>query len=706
MSRLQIFYAEGGRYVSDRFNRASVGDIAFGGELNQTTLFGRQRIYAEPNPFMFVSESISNENGVLESHTSVDIDRQDIDGLTLIFDPPGGTHPKYTEVTLVSETIPNFTNKLETESYSMDMTGRISTDGVLHGTRFDPKTGGLVQEAGYAVSGILINPENAQKDIIRTAGIDWRTADAKKAGIAAFNRKWNGIRAVPVFSAFATLEELQTGSLSIGNITIDDDGNAIINPGNRMYSRYYAICMPESEKRIVTIAEEITYGEEKTKQPVEYISASASAFVGETLCELVIAAENVTKIGVSMYGVNAPYVHHKLTTMYSGTISEFHEDDIISCDIIEQIDVLSETLPTNVCDVTLFSAEGIVYNPSTKQKIEVYRDGTLRGVFYFDNVQKIGKCRYAISAHGATGELEKYIFYGDVYKNKNAKRLIEEIFETAGMTCITEDPPMISELSGHMPISDCKSALSTVLFAAGLTIDDSRTPVPRVRYIAAAGKPSDKTIEETLIGETMTNAGKPAHIQMKTRVYINPVENTEYSTVGVEYSHREYGKDYKPITVIPDTPSVYRAFDIDNPVMMGSTANRVLWDGTRQYPSGDTYTTEWAVVLYPWAVRESALDIVAENAAGASVLYDNTMIAPENAQDIGMRCLQWNTRDRMLDAGIIGDVETGETIDIEISDGVIFTGTVTQVRYSVFGQAMMQEVTLCGVDNGQNACRL
>lgn len=706
MSKLQIFYAEGGRYVSDDYNRASVGDIAFGGELNQTTLFGSQSVYSGSHPFMFVSDVVSDADGALESQTSVDIKRQDIDGLTLLFDTSGGTHPKAVDVTLVSETTPNFTNKIEAESYSMDMTGRISSDGVLHGVRFDQASGELIQEAGYSVTGIMKITVNAQNDIIRTAGIDWRTADAKKTGIATYKRKWSGIREVPVFSAFTSIEEFMVGDPAIGQITIDDEGNAIINPGYDIYSRYFAICMPESENQIVTVAEEITYGETQTKQPVEYIGASASAAVDETACKIEISAKNVSKIIIAFSGVNAPYVRHKLTTMYSGSIREYKEDDIINCDIIEQIDVLSETLPTNVCDITLLSAEGIVFNPSIEQKIEVYRDGDLRGVFYIDNVQKIGKNRYGINAHGATGELEKYIFYGDVYKNKNTKRLIEEIFETANMRCIIEDAPLIAELSGHLPIADCKSTLRTVLFAAGLTLDVSRAQEPHVKYIAADGKSTDKTITETLIGETTDNTSKMAHVQMKTRIYINPVENTDYITSGTEYSHREYGKDYKPIVVIPDVPSVYRALDLDNPVMMGSTANRVLWDGTRQYPSDDTYTTDWAFVLYPWGVRESALDIADGNAFGASVVYDNTLIDPETAQIIGMRCWAWNIRDRILNAAIVGDVEPGENVEIEISDGAVFTGIVTQVRYNVFGNKMIQEVTLRGVDNGPNARRL
>ena len=113
MSKLQIFYAEGGRYVSDEYSRASVGDIAFGGEVNLTTLFGSQQIYTEPHPFMYVSDTVSDANGVLESQTSVNIERQNINGLTMIFDPAGGTHPKEVNVVLMSQTAPNFTNLIE-----------------------------------------------------------------------------------------------------------------------------------------------------------------------------------------------------------------------------------------------------------------------------------------------------------------------------------------------------------------------------------------------------------------------------------------------------------------------------------------------------------------------------------------------------------------------------------------------------------------
>ena len=711
MSKLQIFYAEGGRYVSDEYSRASVGDIAFGGELNQTTLFGSQQIYSEPHPFMYVSDNVSDANGVLESQTSVKVERQNINGLTMIFDHAGGTHPKEVNVVLMSQTTPNFTNRIESESYSMDMSGKISADGILRGYRIDPETGEFVQDAGYMVTGIIVT--GSMLNVVYTRGIDWTAADQTKIGVCAYNGKWSGVRTIPVFRQFFPISRLTENGEGMGGIEIDDDGNARIQFGYELYGNYFAFCLPITETvPIITVDEPITYGEAQTAEPTKYVGASVASLVDSPLCTLDITANDVTSIAVAMTDINAPYVHHKLTTMYSGTMTEYSEDKIISCDIIEQMDVLSETMPTNTCDIVMIEPDGIRYNPSVRQRLEIYRDGDLRGVFFIDNVKKTGTNRYTISSHGITGELERYTFYGDVYKNKDAERLIAEIFEAAGIYHIMERVPPVHKISGHLPITDCKTALRTVLFACGMTLDVSRTPHPRVRYINVTYPTTEMEITETLVGESVTEESPIARIEVKTRVYINPDDDPDYPAPSSQYcSHKEYGKGYKPVIIIQNQPSLVSQRASINAVMPGSTANRILWDATRYYSysdgQGGTYNSnDWAVQLWAWAVRESTASAYVSDAVGAVIQYDNTMIAPEYAADIAERCLRWYQRGQTLDVEIVADIKLGQNIAVEISDGVVFTGTVTQIRYSPVGNRMMQEVVLHGTDHGSYARRL
>lgn len=551
MSKLQIFYAEGGRYVSDEYSRASVGDIAFGGELNQTKLYGAQPIYTEPHPFMYVSDAVSDADGVLESQTSVNVERQNINGLTMIFDPAGGTHPKRVDLILTS---------------------------------------------------------------------------------------------------------------------ITDSGT-------------------------------------------EYISASNSVIVDGPMCNVNIAAENAIRLSVAMSGLNAPYVRHKLTTIYNGAMTMYDEDRIISCDIIEQIDVLSETLPTNTCDIMLIEPNGMTLNRSARQRIEVYRDGGLRGVFFFDSVTKTGKYRYAISAHGYTGELDVNPFIGDVYKEKDTAQLTAEIFAAAEIVNKTDAAFPVPSISGHLPISSCKDALRTMLFAAGLTLDVSRSQYPRVRYIDVTSFGTGKTVTDALIGEAITEESQIAAVELKTRVYVDPNDENINSMQSQRYTYKEYGKGFKPIIIIPEVPSVINRNAVMNAVMEGSSANRILWDGTKYYiyqdENGQQYTSdEWYADLYPYIVRESVLRVENPNAYGGTVIYDNTLISPDNAQTIAERCLNWYARSQTLNVSIVGDVKLGENIAVEISDGVVFTGTVTQIRYSPVGNRMIQEVVMRGTDNGSYARRL
>ena len=103
---------------------------------------------------------------------------------------------------------------------------------------------------------------------------------------------------------------------------------------------------------------------------------------------------------------------------------------------------------------------------------------------------------------------------------------------------------------------------------------------------------------------------------------------------------------------------------------------------------------------------EAAVIVTVPMMRGGTIVYDNTMMSSGNAKTIAERCLSWYLRDQTIVAGIVGDVRLGENIEMEISDGVRFAGTVTQIRYALIGSKMIQEVTARGFNNKPNARRL
>lgn len=718
MSRTQVFYAEGGEYLSKAHSRASVGNIALGGELNHTTLFGSQQTAEDDLPYMFVSDQVSDANGELISETALDIERRDIDGMTMIFDPAGGTHPQRVDLWMYSMTQPNFENVLKSQSYEHDMKTRVSESGLKYNTMFDAATGEKITRAGYVTTGLIFTELYASGVVVRTRGIDWRVGNRAIIGVNAYSRTRSGNAYAPVWRKFASVGNMEQSQTEYGIIAIDANGNAEISVSPILSAVFIELCVSadgiaSEDDVIITVGQPITYGDAQTDEPTEAFASKASFPIESAVQYLDYRVKNVSRIEMVFRNVNAPYVRHKLTTIFAGEMILYDTDSIVSCDIIEQIDPISETIPTGTCDLVLFSDEGIRYNPSVRQRLEVYRDGNLRGVYFVDNVTKSGGRRYTINAHGWTGELGKYTFYGDVYKDVYLSGLVSEIFAAAGMPyTIDTDTIPIKVVSGYIPITDCKTALRMLLFSVGAYVDANRRTCPHVRGLDVDDRYTDTMIDNALIGEKITEQSRVSAIEMTARTYTDQYDagNTHVPTWKV-YSSEEYGKGYKPIVILPSEPSVVWRNDSSIGLMTGSTATRILWDGTLYYAHVDDqgnqyYSNDWAVSLYPYIVRETAYSVTVQGQSGASIRYDNTMMSPENIEAVGARCLAWYMRGSVLDVGIADDVKVGENIGIVISDGEEFAGTVTQIRYSAVGNRMIQEVVLRGFDNGPYARRL
>ena len=268
MSSTKIFYTEDGKYFSEEYNRAIVDEVAFGGELNHTKLYGSQEIFRSPLPYLFVSSTVSDANGVLQSKKNVGMELQDVNGLTVIFDAAGGTHPKKMDVVLISKTLPNFANVYKSQSFKDDLVTRVSDTGFLPGTAFDTATGDRIDHAGTMTTGYITG---ASDITIRTRGIDWNKVDQKVCGVN-LHRKWlSGNRMAPVWYGFATAESLIASTSpydGFGKMTIDAEGNAVSNVYETSV-RTYAMKLLEKQANNAKVAtllvDMLNYGAEAQK---------------------------------------------------------------------------------------------------------------------------------------------------------------------------------------------------------------------------------------------------------------------------------------------------------------------------------------------------------------------------------------------------------------------------------------------------------
>ncbi len=104
--------------------------------------------------------------------------------------------------------------------------------------------------------------------------------------------------------------------------------------------------------------------------------------------------------------------------------------------------------------------------------VRFYSNGRIVGLFYCDNVERLGKDRFQINCVSAVGLMDKQRHTGDVYTGKRFDELIAEII---GDAFAYEIEPDVAELQvfGWLPYGTKRSSLHQLLVAYGVNLSKS-----------------------------------------------------------------------------------------------------------------------------------------------------------------------------------------------------------------------------------------
>ncbi len=211
------------------------------------------------------------------------------------------------------------------------------------------------------------------------------------------------------------------------------------------------------------------------------------------------AIENYRKIVITFYSTNRPYRYLKLTQLDFGQIKLFEERDLISANLLEEIDPISSELRINTLDFTLHSqnTEFSILNPEgvykllqQRQPLKVYEylDGVKKkmGTYYLDEWENEDEYNINMKAIDLVGIIDGTKFSGGTYKNVAAGVIIQQIMNGANAEYELDSSLANKVLSGIIPVCTNREALQQVAFAIGAIVDCSRThkikiyPMPSV----------------------------------------------------------------------------------------------------------------------------------------------------------------------------------------------------------------------------------
>lgn len=205
--------------------------------------------------------------------------------------------------------------------------------------------------------------------------------------------------------------------------------------------------------------------------------------------------ENYRGLQIFFIGSRTPYRYLKITNIEYGCELNYGGENVISAQILEELDPTSAELSINTFDFSIFDTdrEFNILNQKGKYSLlqslqeirarEVVDGSTINmGTFYLEKKESKSESEIAFSAVDALGVIDKTNFVrGRIYEDEAVETIINEIMDSAGWSKyeISEELKNV-RLSGYIPVCTHREALQQVVFALRAVADCSRTNLIRI----------------------------------------------------------------------------------------------------------------------------------------------------------------------------------------------------------------------------------
>ena len=288
------------------------------------------------------------------------------------------------------------------------------------------------------------------------------------------------------------------------------------------------------------------------------VKASGRYYPSEPVFILEQTVEAFDKVMIVLHKTNLPGRRAKVGNVGFGVSRTFSGRELTSASIIQEVDLISDKIPTNVLDATLRGEGRGDYVFQRKQPVEAYDDDKLLGVFYVEKGNRTGWSNYTLTCTDAIGVLDLDEYAGGLWIEDTAlDAILSEVFGNTFEFDV--DPAFASaKLRGFIEPGTKRDALRSIAFSIGAVVDTAGTrkikifPMPK-----GAGKeiPAAEIYEggAVAIGDKVTEVTVTAYVIFDER----PGENDEYVELdGVQYRYYTETKHaYNPNAVATDPPN-------------------------------------------------------------------------------------------------------------------------------------------------------
>lgn len=244
-----------------------------------------------------------------------------------------------------------------------------------------------------------------------------------------------------------------------------------------------------------------------------YAPTSASYF-----CDANI--EKLIKAVVTFKGTNVPNNRLRLHSVEYGKARAFSRSSLKNVRLIQQINPISTEIYISTVDFDFITdtAPDIQRN----QPVSVSFNNTHIATAFVKEYKRKSKTLWHIEAEDYIGILEDTTFAGGIYDGTMVQDLLKEILtDTADVPYEIDRSAsaiMSQKVYGHIPYSNCRSALMQVCFAVGLIVDTSYSQEVVIKTLDN-GDSTEISQNRIMQGETINEKTETAKVQVTAHSY-------------------------------------------------------------------------------------------------------------------------------------------------------------------------------------------
>jgi len=268
----------------------------------------------------------------------------------------------------------------------------------------------------------------------------------------------------------------------------------------------------------------------------------------DTKCRLDRMVENYYKVVLALQKTALPYRYARLTEVDFGREEVYTNNELISAQVIEEIDPAASEIPSNVLTFTVDNLSGKfnMINPTGiyqylqgRQKLEARSivqtvtgtESVPMGVFYLKEWANPNGILAKLKAYDFIDLLGQSTYEEKLYSNVSLGTALSDLFSHGGISNYQIDPALSGQLlNGYLAEDTYREALHTIAMAVGAVVWVNREGVIMIKALSDADSVADINFDLLL--------GKP---EMSLRSLVNGVQVSWYTTTLVDgrYEHSE-----------------------------------------------------------------------------------------------------------------------------------------------------------------------